>query len=209
MCSAPVVAETFQSFADLATAYKKYVDYRITRTAGLYPTIVVVAPHGRAIERPTSQIATANAGNEFSCYRFEGIRTADNYDALHLTSDRFDEPTCLTFISECAYVVSVHGCAGAEMEVLVGGLDKKLKALIGKALADHGVRCRLTGHKFPGTSVTNICNLGRSRAGVQLELTSALWKSQDTVARVVQAVRSVLSKLADAGAAGEGHLNPQ
>lgn len=197
MRSPPVLAETFKSFADLAKVYRENVDYCIRRTSGVYPAIAVVAPHGGAIERLTSQIAVAIAGKEFCCYRFEGIRTADNYKALHLTSDSFDEPSCLEFISKCDYVVSVHGCAGEDEQVLIGGLDMKLKTLIGNALAGRGVSFRLDGHQFPGRSATNICNLGKGRAGVQLELTSALRNSPDAVNRVAQAVRSVLRELAE------------
>ncbi|MES2191290.1 MAG: poly-gamma-glutamate hydrolase family protein [Pseudomonadota bacterium] len=100
MATALVLAKTFKSFADLAGAYTEGVDYCIKRHAGLHPSIAVVAPHGGTIEPPTSQIASDIAGQEFSCYLFEGIRKSNNYKTLHLTSEYFDERKCLELIAD-------------------------------------------------------------------------------------------------------------
>lgn len=200
MAAPLVLAKTFKSFADLAAVYKEGVDYCIKMQAGLHPHIAVVAPHGGAIERPTSQIASDIAGKEFSCYMFEGIRKSNNYRALHLTSEYFDERRCLELIADCDRVVAVHGRKGGEVEVLLGGRDKALAVLIAKALETEGVRARLGGHDFTGTASTNICNQGKSKAGVQLELTEALRGSPDGVAGVVRAVRSMLMQAAGVSA---------
>lgn len=93
-------------------------------------------------------------------------------------------------------MVTVHGCKGVESEVLLGGLDKALAAILAEALADEGIRSRLTGHKFTGTLSTNICNQGNSKAGAQLELTKGLRNSPDAIDSVVRAVRRVLLRLA-------------
>lgn len=196
MTSSLVLAETYLSFKDLAGAYAEGVDYRIHLSEGLNPTIALVAPHGGAIEFPTSRVAAAIAGREFSFYSFEGIRAADNYAALHLRSERFDEPRCLELISRCDRVVTIHGCKGVNQAVLLGGRDSELGVKIAAALGAEGVDCNLDGHKFYGTDASNICNRSRSRAGVQLELTSALRKSPEAVAGVVRAVRNVLLRLA-------------
>jgi phage replication-related protein YjqB (UPF0714/DUF867 family) len=206
MTSALILAETFLSFKDLAGAYGEGVDYQIRLSAGLKPKIAVVAPHGGAIEFPTSQVAAAIAGREFSFYSFEGIRAADNYAALHLRSERFDEPRCLELISDCDHVVTIHGCKGADQAVLLGGRNKALVVEIAAALGAEGIYYHLDGHKFYGSDASNICNRGRSRAGVQLELTSTLRKSPEAVAGVVRAVRNVLLRLADAG---DGPREPQ
>lgn len=198
MTSPVVLAETFLSFKDLAGAYAEGVDYQIHLSAGLNPTIAVVAPHGGAIEMPTSSVAAAIAGREFSFYSFEGIRPARNYDALHLRSERFDEPRCLELVSSCDRVVTVHGCKGVDQAVLLGGRDRELGVAIAAALEAEGVKCHLDGHKYYGTDASNICNRGRSRAGVQLELTSALRKSPDALSGVVRAIRNVLLRLANA-----------
>jgi len=194
-----VLAETFRSFSDLAEVYKEGVDYRIKRQVGLYAHVAVVAPHGGAIEEPTSRIATDIAGQEFSCYLFEGRRDADNYDALHLTSQYFDEPKCLELIANCDHVVTVHGCEGKRAAVLLGGRDRVLARHIAQALDVEGVQAKLDGHKFTGTARTNICNQGKSKVGVQLELTKALRRSPDSLARVVRAVRRALMEVAGIG----------
>ncbi len=191
MTSDLVLAETFLSFKDLAGAYAQDVDYQIHLTAGLNPMIAVVAPHGDAIEFPTSRVAAAIAGREFSFYSFEGIRAADNYAALHVRSVRFDEPRCLELISGCDQVVTVHSCKGVDQAVLLGGCDKARGVEIAAALGAEGFYCNLDGHKFYDTHASNICNRCRSRAGVQLELTSALLKSPEAIAGVVRAVRNV------------------
>lgn len=52
----PARARNFKSVDDLATAFREGVDYRIA-TCGHHPQVAVIAPHGGAIERPTSQLA--------------------------------------------------------------------------------------------------------------------------------------------------------
>lgn len=194
-----VPAKTFRSFADLAAVYEEDVDYSIKRQVGLHPQVAVVAPHGGAIEEPTSKIASDIAGRDFSCYLFEGIRKSKNYKALHLTSEYFDEPKCLELIADCDHVVTVHGCKEGGVEVLLGGRDKELAALIAAALGAEDVQAKLDGHDFTGTARTNICNQGKSKAGVQLELTAALRESPDAVAAVARAVRKVLLQVAGIG----------
>ncbi len=86
------------------------------------------------------------------------------------------------------------------MEVLLGSLDKALAVLIAAALEAEGVRAKLNGHDFTGTARTNICTQGKSKAGVQLELTDVLRESRNAVAGVVRAVRRVLMQGADISA---------
>ena len=206
MTSALVLADTFLSFKDLAGVYAEGVDYQIPLSAGLKPKIAVVASYGGAIEFPTSRVVAAIAGREFSFYSFEGIRAADNYAALHLRSDRFDEPRYLELISGCDHVVTVHGCKGVNQAVLLGGRDKALGVEIAAAPGAEGIYCNIDGHKFYGTDASNICNRGRSRAGVPLELTSTLRKSPEAVVGLVRAVRNVLLQLADVA---DGPCEPQ
>lgn len=199
MNSLPALAQKFKSFDDLEVAYKEGVDYRIAISRGRHPQIAVIAPHGGAIERPTSQIAADIAGDDFSCYLFEGIRISKNYQALHLTSEYFDEPRCLELIAGCDRVVAIHGCEGEEIAVLLGGLDAELAAHIADSLAAEKIVVKLSGHQFSGTKATNICNRGRSGAGAQMELTAALRNSPAAVASVVRATRGVLLRVVASG----------
>jgi phage replication-related protein YjqB (UPF0714/DUF867 family) len=117
--------------------------------------------------------------------------TGDNFDCLHLASHRFDEPRALDLISSCDIVVSVHGYAGPGPDVLLGGLNERLKRELAQALTKIGLSCVTDGHRFPGKDPRNICNRGRSGEGAQLELSEELRRRGDWVG-LARAVRSVL-----------------
>lgn len=186
-----VLAKNFKSFADLAAAYDVGVDYRITRIPRAESAVAIVAPHGGSIEAYTSDIATAIAGAEFSLYLLEGIRRADNYAALHLTSHHFDEPSCLELLASCEDVVTIHGCNVAGEVVLLGGLNIELAAELGIVITEAGLDSHLSGHEFPAAHPNNICNRGRRSVGVQLELSLAL-RMSPRKQQLVDAVREVL-----------------
>ena len=153
--------------------------------------VAVIAPHGGLIETRTSVIASRIAGEDFNLYVFEGTRSGGNYAALHLTSHRFDEPSCLDLLSTCGTVVAVHGCRGAEERVLLGGLDLDLKARIRAALQDAGIEVDTENHISRARAAKNICNRGRELRGVQLELTRGLRGSANE-SRVINVVRACL-----------------
>lgn len=110
------LAKDFESFVDLAAAYEAGQDYRIVAVPRPMSSTAIVAPHGGGIEAFTSDIARGIAGDDYGLYVFEGLLRAGNFAALHLSSERFDEPECLRMLGECDRVVSVHGC-GAPGEV--------------------------------------------------------------------------------------------
>jgi phage replication-related protein YjqB (UPF0714/DUF867 family) len=184
-------AKSYRGFADLAKHQARGKDYDILVSPRPASRVAVIAPHGGRIERGTSEIARAIAGDEFNLYLFEGIRPSKNYTALHLTSRLFDEPECLALIAQCPFVVAIHGCNGQDERVLLGGGDFTLKNQLAAALGDANVLVQANGHQFPATDPSNICNRGRTRRGAQLELTAPLRRSCGR-ARVVSAVRAVL-----------------
>jgi phage replication-related protein YjqB (UPF0714/DUF867 family) len=153
--------------------------------------VAVIAPHGGGIERRTSQIARAIAGDDFNLYLFEGLKASGNFAALHITSRHFDEPLCLELVSKCSHVIAIHGCTGRDERVLIGGIDLPLKASIIECLRDAEVPVETDGHRFSAVHPDNICNRGRLNRGVQLELTSAL-RGSTTKQLIVHAVRNVL-----------------
>ena len=164
----------YQGFADLCQYQREGVDFQVHVQSRPGSSVAVVAPHGGEIEVGTSQLARAIAGDELNLYLFEGIKAADNYRTLHLTSHRFDEPRCLELLSRCDHVLVIHGCRGEARQVLLGGLDAELKRRVMAALTASRVAVRTAGHFFQGTEPRNICNRGRHGLGVQIELTTAL-----------------------------------
>ena len=182
-------------FGDLAQLYVEGVDYAVHVTHREKSEVAVVAPHGGRIEGRTSEIARLIAGEQHALYLFEGLRpTGDNFDCLHLGSHRFDEPRALDLISGCHTVVAVHGYAAIGPDVLLGGLDERLKREVAQALAKAGLTYLTDGHRFPGRDPRNICNRGRSGQGLQLELSSGMRKAGDWQA-LAAAVRGVLQSV--------------
>jgi len=181
-------------YADLATVHVEGADFSVCVRRRPGSAVAILAPHGGAIEAGTSEIARAVAGSEFNLYLFEGIRESGNYAALHLTSHRFDEPRCLALLAACDHVIAIHGCRGDTPQALLGGLDGVLKERICEAIGGVGIESRLHGHQFHAIHPRNICNRGRRRAGVQIELTSAL-RLEASHSAIVTAIRSVLLTL--------------
>jgi len=185
-------ARTYRNFADLARAQVRGRDYEISVRRKVESCVAVIAPHGGEIENGTSEIAAAIAADEHNLYLFEGIRASRNYFSLHLTSHLFDEPECLGLLSVCSTVIAIHGCAGAEPTVLLGGRDTGLRDRLAQALAARQVSAETSGHRFPATQLRNICNRGARQQGVQIELTDSLRRFPAATA-VVEATRTVLS----------------
>lgn len=171
------MADKYANFAELARKEVAGVDYRILLRRAT-SSFAIVAPHGGGIEPGTSEIADAIAEEDLSSevnlsfYSFEGIKSEGNSD-LHITSTHFDEPMCLTLICESDVVITIHGEHSEEdgQGVFIGGLDERLGRRIGRALRAAGFN--VGKHKDPdlqGIEPANLCNRGKARAGVQLEL---------------------------------------
>jgi phage replication-related protein YjqB (UPF0714/DUF867 family) len=190
----PVPADSYRTYGDLARIHAEGVDYVVHVRHPQESCVAILAPHGGRIEGGTSAVARLIAGEEHALYLFEGLRTAgDNFDQLHLTSHCFDEPRCIELIARCDTVIAVHGYAAAGADVLLGGRDERLKRELAPALAAHGLSVKTEGHAYPGLDPLNICNRGRSRQGVQMELSASLRRTHNW-SGLVQAVRAVLGR---------------
>jgi phage replication-related protein YjqB (UPF0714/DUF867 family) len=165
-------SDRYISFAQLACHEREGQDYRRLVERHI-SHIAIVAPHGGGIEPGTSEVARALAGREFALYCFEGVRPSGN-DELHITSHRFDEPTCIQLVGHAQTVVAIHGCAGQREAVYVGGLDRGLQAHLIAALRRAGFDAQAGDGDQAGRYVRNICNRGRSGRGVQLEVSRGL-----------------------------------
>ena len=190
-------ARSYRGFADLAAAQVRGRDFEIDVQRRPDSPVAVIAPHGGRIEDGTSEIARAIAGDDFNLYLLEGMRPSLNYRALHLTSHLFDEPECLALVARCPFVVAIHGCAGRDQRVLIGGRDLVLKECLRRALAAEALRAYADGHPYPAQHPDNVCNRGERRCGAQLEITHPLRRSREAVC-LARAVRAVLVEIATA-----------
>jgi phage replication-related protein YjqB (UPF0714/DUF867 family) len=160
---------SYLNFNDLADREEEGKDYRI-RIKLRDLRILIMAPHGGKIEPTTAEIAEAIAGMDYSFYSFEGLR-ADGNSALHIESHLFDERRALEAVERADIVVTVHGQIDQKEEfVMVGGLHESLGSKIKQQLEATGFKTRTPTEGLMGTDPMNICNRGRSRQGVQLEV---------------------------------------
>jgi phage replication-related protein YjqB (UPF0714/DUF867 family) len=181
----------YRNFAELARHQSEDRDYRITVERRPASRVAVIAPHAGSIERRTTHISRAIAGDDFNLYLFEGLDSNGSYAPLHVTSHRFDEPACLSLIARCLTVLAVHGCHHREECAYVGGLDNALKQDVAEAIRYAGVPAYTGGHDYPGRHPRNVCNRGASGRGVQLELSDSV-RGGVREAGVIETVRNVL-----------------
>ena len=186
-------ARTYTGFADLQRHCQRGRDFEILIKRRPASPVAVVAPHAGRIEHGTSEIARAIAGEDFNLYLLEGIRRSRNYETLHLTSHRFDEPECLGLLAECAVVLTVHGCKGKDDKVALGGLDHGLRRRLTAALTHAGIVVEPEPHRFPATHPQNVCNRGRLGMGVQLEVSGSL-RNAGFTADLAAVVRGELAR---------------
>jgi phage replication-related protein YjqB (UPF0714/DUF867 family) len=159
---------SYRSFKELASHKGEGQDYRI-RVELRDPKVLIMAPHGANIERTTSEIAEAIAGLDYSFYSFDGLK-ADS-SVLHIESQLFDEPRALEAVQKADAVITIHGQIDQkEGFVMVGGLNDRLRSEIRQRLEASGFQTRHPAEGLMGTDPTNICNRGKSRRGVQLEI---------------------------------------
>jgi phage replication-related protein YjqB (UPF0714/DUF867 family) len=193
------IADRYPNFAALAKKQREEADFRI-RLCDRATPIVVLAPHGGRIERGTSEIAKAIAGQDYSIYLFEGLLPRANRD-LHITSANFDEPRALELVGKSATVVAIHGRQdhGDRRTVGMGGLNETLRDAIGFSLNAAGFQAAPAEENMAAQDPMNICNRGKSGVGVQLELPRALRSqlARDAAGRAAfcAAVRRTLDKL--------------
>jgi phage replication-related protein YjqB (UPF0714/DUF867 family) len=165
--------DRYDSFSALQEHEVEGVDYRIRIEDRLSPVTIIV-PHGGFIEPATSEVAFEIAAESFSFYCFEGLAADRSHHDLHITSAHFDEPMALGLVSGSQIVVAIHGRLdrGDPETSWVGGLDTALRDPIVQSLRESGFAAiaRARGEALAGTAAGNICNRGRRRAGVQLEI---------------------------------------
>ncbi len=159
---------SYRSFKELSQHEVEGQGYRV-RIEVRDPRVLIIAPHGGRIEPMTTEISEAIAGENFSFYNFEGLKT-DGNSVLHIESHLFDEPRALNVVEKADIVITVHGQLDQDDEfVMTGGLHTDLRLEIERQLQAAGFQTRLPTEGLMGTDPLNICNRGRRRQGVQLE----------------------------------------
>ena len=179
----------FESFEDL----KKKVpanNYIIEHTHR-GSSVSIIAPHGGSIEQGTTELAKMMAASKYNYYSFIGIDRPET--DLHITSHKFNEPTCIELLKKSNVVVAIHGCPGDDEKVLIGGKDLKLKKKALKKFSKNGFKTAIRGHIYPGIHPDNVCNLGKK--GLQLEFTLGLRKNLEVFGVVSKIVQEILGSM--------------
>lgn len=105
-------------------------------------------------------------------------RSVGDHCELHITSEKFDEPSANPIVFGAETVLGVHGRAddGDGATTWVGGLDASRRDKIVAELVQAGfsAEVRRLGQSLAGTARDNICNRGKSKMGVQLEIPRTL-----------------------------------
>ena len=191
------MADKYVSFAELK-ASEPEGSYRIeARSSGTVAALI--APHAGKIEPGTSEICRSVASSDLTYYLFEGRKSSNNRE-LHITSSHFDEPQAIVLAQSAQVVVTFHGQSGEDQFINVGGLAEQLsKAMISALNAVGFSASRHSNPMLQGLDVNNICNLGSSGQGIQLEISRALRdlliQDNQAMARFSSTVRSVLDGL--------------
>jgi phage replication-related protein YjqB (UPF0714/DUF867 family) len=183
---------SYVSFKELAHREVEGEDYQI-RIELRDPRVLIMAPHGGKIEPATSEIGEAIAGMDYSFYTLEGLK-ADGNSVLHIESHLFDEFRALQTVEKADIVVTVHGQIDqADEFVMVGGLNDGLRSELERQLEAAGFKTRPPTEGLLGTDRMNICNRGKLRQGVQLEISrkvrDVLRANQEQLQTFANAVR--------------------
>ena len=167
--------DTYTDFKSLSAVETEGKDFQIWFNKINSP-IAIIAPHGGGIEPGTSEIAKSIAGNDFSCYSFEGIKRKGNKKYLHITSTNFDEPQGVEICNRSHMVLAIHGAREDDDSVFVGGRNEDIKNRIIEKLKNDGFKAKEDTTDHSGRDLKNICNRCQSTEGLQLELSEGLRK---------------------------------
>jgi phage replication-related protein YjqB (UPF0714/DUF867 family) len=182
--------DKYQNFEELSSQESEYRIEVVDRDS----EVTIIAPHGGRIEPHTAEIAALIAGACYNLFCFHGLKSDDNYD-LHITSHRFDHPAALEVVGKARHVIAVHGCTAIEKVAYLGGLDTELIQQIRTELTTLHIKNEGNIEHFGGTHRHNICNRGRYKRGVQLELSRGIRDDETARCKVSHAVRSSLEQI--------------
>ena len=187
----------YKSFQELADQEVEGRDYQI-RVRLRDERVLIMAPHGGKIEPTTCMIAEAIAGENYSFYSFDGLKS-DGNSVLHIESHLFDEPRAVRAVKNTDVVITVHGQLNhQEGFIMVGGLHVDLRSEIRRRLEAAGFQTWTPPEGLQGVDPENICNRGRLKGGVQLEVSrkerDLLKSDKERLERFASAVRQAIQR---------------
>jgi len=187
----------YKNFKELAQQEVEGKDYQV-KFRLRDERVLIMAPHGGKIEPTTTMIAEAIAGENYSCYSFEGLKEGGN-GVLHIESHLFDEPQALQAVKKADVVITVHGQLNhQEGFIMVGGLHVDLRSEIRRRLEAAGFQTRTPPEGLQGIDPENICNRGRLKGGIQLEVSrkerDLLKIDKERLERFASAVREAIQR---------------
>jgi phage replication-related protein YjqB (UPF0714/DUF867 family) len=168
------MSDTYANYADLSASETEGVDYQIVATPRT-SNIAIVAIHGGGIETGTSELTVDTAGESYSSYLFEGLKSSGNGD-LHITSTHFDEPNAIQIVTASEYCVTYHGYADStNKHTKIGGADHDMKQQVYTKLLEAGFSAEILPEDDPiaGADPDNIVNKTTRGMGLQLEISTA------------------------------------
>jgi phage replication-related protein YjqB (UPF0714/DUF867 family) len=191
------MASPYKSFQELADCEVEDKDYQISVRLR-DERVLIMAPHGGKIEPTTSMIAEAIAGENYSFYSFEGLKGEGN-GILHIESHLFNEPRGLQAAQKADVVITIHGQLDhKEGFIMVGGLHIDLRSEIRRRLEANGFQTRTPPEGLQGIDAENICNRGRLKGGVQLEVSrkerDLLKTDKERLERFASGVRQAIQR---------------
>jgi len=166
--------------------------------------LAMIAPHGGLIEAGTSELARLIAQERYSLYSFEG-RTYRMDPRLRVTSTYFDEPQCLQLLEQTSLPLVIHGSyewgKKYNCDIYLGGLAKERIEQLQSTLEEAHLKVGFHP-QLPGIDPRNICNFGKLRSGIQIELHPDLQEAFSAAKtsyqlKVAQRVVSAFIKFAD------------
>jgi phage replication-related protein YjqB (UPF0714/DUF867 family) len=167
-----MLKDKYLNLSHLKCCERRGEDYLI-RSKHTDSNVLIISPHGGAIEEFTSNIASQISEateNPFMHFDFQGIKPEGNLD-LHVTSTWYDDHHLKLMLGSAHVVCAIHGCRGEHEGILLGGLDTELKERVTSALSQSFPAIHDPPTHLRGISEKNICNQGCTGKGLQIELT--------------------------------------
>lgn len=167
------MADKYHSMKELYT-FEPMENYKLTIRRNR-SKVLVMSPHGGAIEYFTSEIADAVAGQDFKFHDFAGIMPERNFANLHVTSKHYDCALAKSLSDDSLYTLAIHGCTGKENErvTYLGGQDTAGCEIVKRHLEQAGFVVKAAPPHLSGLGRDNVVNQNQRGMGIQLEISIA------------------------------------